>query len=246
METYLFKFIIFYYNNINDNKDIRELDNVDNISSDKKRVNQFPQQPGISDDYHPIQKNTKLLKFILYTTKVEIKANSFMRMIYGISILELLLWFVAFLLFCSSPTTYYLVWAIIFHVGRGILGLILITNFPKTYEILENLSKNPNFEEDRILDMIQEQLKETFSARFTENKTKLVTYLVFSCLCLVIDFIIFWVQMFNNNDNYALMQISFMFIITVFLGKDNIFKCKLLMLFTSYGQLPLNLLYRSI
>ncbi len=205
-------------------KDVREFNDKDNFSTDKKKEIQFPQQHDISDDYKPIQKNTKLLKFILYTTKVEIKANSFMRMIYGTSILEILLWFVGFLLFCSSPKTYYLIWVVIFHVGRGILGIILIINFPKTYEILENLSKNPNFEEYRILDMVQIQLKDTFANRFAENKTKLVTYLIFSCLCLVIDFIIFWVQMFNNNCNYALMQVSFMFIISVFLGKNKVFK----------------------
>jgi len=197
-------------------KEIKELDEINNFSA--RKANSAFMDRSI-DGYRPIQHNTKLLKFILYTTKVEIKSNSFMRMIYGTSILEFLLWFVLFLLFISSPSTYYLVWVLTFHVGRGILGLVLIGNFPKTYEILDNLSKNPNFEEEKILEMVQEQLQETFSNRFAENKTKLIIYLAFSCICLIIDFIIFWVQMFMKKENYALMQISFMFIISVFLSK---------------------------
>jgi len=207
---------------VNRNKnEIREVDDIDNFSAKKEHfMNNNPINMS-SDSYKPIQSNSKLLKFILYTTKVEIKANSFMRMIYGISILELLLWFVAFLLFISNPSTYFLVWILICHVGRGILGLLLIANFPKTYEILENLSKNPNFDEDKILDMVQDQLKETFSNRFAENKTKLLIYLVLSCLCLVIDFILFFIQLFLNQNYYALMHISFVFIISVLLGKYN-------------------------
>ena len=200
-------------------KEVRELDDIDNFNVKNYNPNRSQDQISSSTElYQPIQNNTKLLKFILYTTKVEIKANSFMRMIYGISILELLLWFVSFLLFCTSPSTYFLVWVIIFHVGRGLLGIILIGHFPKTYEILENLSKNPNFDEEKILDMVQDQLKETFTTRFAENKTKLVIYLILSCLCLIVDFIIFWIQMFLNPDAYALLHLSFMFIMSILLG----------------------------
>ena len=51
------------------------------------------------DEYVPIQKNTKLFKFILFTSKVEIKFNSLIRLIYYTSLFELGLWFVGFLLF---------------------------------------------------------------------------------------------------------------------------------------------------
>lgn len=199
--------------------EIRELDDIDNFSSGKSSNNNANVSNNTMDYYRPIHKNTKLLKFILYTTKIEIKSNSFMRMLYGISILELLLWLIAFFLFLTSPSTYFLVWVIIPHVGRGILGLILVSQIPKTYEILENLSKNPNFEEEKILEMVQLQLKETFSERLGQNRIKLLVYLVFNCGCLFIDFIIFWVQMFNTSDKYAVMQVSFMFILSVLLGK---------------------------
>jgi hypothetical protein len=174
-----------------------------------------------SDIFQPIQKNTKLLKFILYTTKIEIKTNSFMRMIYGVSILEIMLWTVLLLLFFISPSNYYLVWILIFHLGRGILGIILINKFPKTYEILDNLSKNPNFEESKILEMVEQQINETFSTRFADNRVFLIVYLIFSSISLVVDFIIFFVQLFANSATYPLIQISFMFIITIFIGNFN-------------------------
>ena len=60
------------------------------------------------DEYVPIQKNTKLFKFILFTSKVEIKFNSLIRLIYYTSLFELVLWFVVFLLFILSTKDMYL------------------------------------------------------------------------------------------------------------------------------------------
>ena len=59
----------------------------------------------VSQEFHPIQKNGKLFKFILYTTKVEIKFNSLIRLIYNTSILEIALWILGFTLFIASPIT---------------------------------------------------------------------------------------------------------------------------------------------
>lgn len=171
------------------------------------------------DEYKPIQKNGKLLKFILYTTKVEIKSNNFMKMVFSSSILELMLWTISLLIFFAAPSDLWFTWILIPHVGRGILGIILINNFPKTYEILDNLAKNPDFEEEKIMDMVQQNLRDTFSERFAENRTKLVIYLAFTCVCLIIDFVLFWVQVFVNMNAHGLLKISLLFIIIVLLGK---------------------------
>jgi len=44
-----------------------------------------------NEDTEPIQKDGKLFKFILYTTKVEIKFNSLIKLIYNTSIMEIAL-----------------------------------------------------------------------------------------------------------------------------------------------------------
>ena len=51
------------------------------------------------EQYVPIQKNTKLFKFILYTTKIEVKFNSIVKFVYNISILEIAIWIAGLFIF---------------------------------------------------------------------------------------------------------------------------------------------------
>jgi hypothetical protein len=172
------------------------------------------------DDYQPIQKNAKLFKFILYTSKVEIKSNSLIKLIYSTSLFELSLWIVGLLLFISSPYNMFLIWVLIVHVAKSILGFTLLSAMPKTYEIIENLAKNPNFQEDQIMELIQAQVRESFMERWTQNKRKLMFYFIATILCLVIDVVIFIVQIILfGGRNWQIMQTSLLFIILVFIGK---------------------------
>ena len=124
----------------------------------------------VSQDFQPIQKDGKLFKFILYTTKVEIKFNSLIRLIYNTSIFEISLWVLGFFLFIASPKDMYLIWFLVVHIGKGVIGIILLNKMPKTYEIMENVAKNPNFDEDKIIDLIKKEIKETFILKWEENK----------------------------------------------------------------------------
>ena len=129
----------------------------------------------VSQEFHPIQKNGKLFKFILYTTTVEIKFNSLIRLIYNTSILEIALWILGFTLFVASPRDMYLIWFLIVHIAKGILGMLLLNKMPKTYEILENVAQNPNFDENKIIDLIEMEIKDSFLNKWEQNK-KLFLY----------------------------------------------------------------------
>jgi len=194
------------------------------FSQDKKDEGRRMLDDSMTDDYLPIQKNLKLFKFILYTAKVEIKSNSLIKMIYTTSLFELSLWIVGFFMFLSSPKNLYLIWILIFHVAKSVLGFIILDSMPKTYEIIENVAKNPNFEEDKIIDLIQSQIRETFLQRWTDNRKKLLSYLICTILSFIIDIVIFIVQIcvFGNPD-WFLMQTSLLFIMLVFIGKKNYF-----------------------
>lgn len=172
------------------------------------------------EDFSPIQKNSKLFKFILYTSKIEIKSNSLIKLIYNTSLLEVCLWIVGLLLFFSSPGNMYLIWVLIVHCAKAFLGLQIVDCMPKTYEIIENLARNPNFEEDKIMELIQTQVREVFLERWTQNKGKLMWYLISNIVCLVVDTIIFIVQIIIfGNENLFLMQTSLLFIIIIFFSK---------------------------
>jgi len=178
----------------------------------------------VSFDFEPIQKDGKLFKFILYTTKVEIKFNSLIRLIYNTSIFEMAMWVLGFLLFIASPKDMYLIWFLIVHVAKGAIGLILLNKMPKTYEILENVAKNPNFEESKIIELIEKEIKEFFIIKWGESKNKFFLYLVSTITCLVIDIIIFIAQVSAfGKEEWLLMQTCMLFTILVFIITDVIY-----------------------
>ena len=124
----------------------------------------------VSQDFQPIQKDSKLFKFILYTTKVEIKFNSLIRLIYNTSIFEITLWVIGFILFIASPKDMYLIWFLVVHIAKGILGMVLLNRMPKTHEILENVAQNPNFDENKIIDLIEMEIKDSFMNKWEQNR----------------------------------------------------------------------------
>ena len=178
----------------------------------------------VSENFQPIQKDGKLFKFILYTTKVEIKFNSLIRLIFNTSIFEISLWIVGFLLFIASPKDMYLIWILIVHIGKGVIGLILLNKMPKTYEIMENVAKNPNFDETKIIELIEKEIKDFFLTKWEENKNKFFLYLISTIVCLAIDLIIFIAQVAAfGKDEWLLMQTSMLFTILIFIITDVIY-----------------------
>ena len=201
---------------------MNDIDPVDLRSFDGEKNNEGKRMldDSIVEDFSPIQKNSKLFKFILYTTKVEIKANSLMKLMYSTSLLEMALWLVGLLLFFSSPGNMYLIWVLIVHPVKAFIGMQILDTMPKTYEIIENLAKNPNFEEDKIMELISAQIRETFLERWTQNKNKLLWYLITTIICLLTDVVIFIVQIvIFGRDQWFLMQTSLLFIIIIFASK---------------------------
>ena len=178
----------------------------------------------VSQDFQPIQKDAKLFKFILYTTKIEIKFNSLIRLIYNTSIFEIILWVLGFTLFIASPKDMYLIWILIVHIAKGILGMMLLNRMPKTYEILENVAQNPNFDENKIIDLIEMEIKDSFLNKWEQNKNIFFIYAISTCVNLLIDFIIFLAQIFAfGKDEWLLMQTCMIFTILIFIITDVIY-----------------------
>lgn len=204
--------------------------NIDLGTFENKKDEDRNMLDSMFDDYVPIQKNSKLFKFLLYTTKVEIKSNSLIKMIYNTSLYEMGIWIVGLLLFIASPSQLFYVWFLILHVPRSVLGFVLLSNMPKTFEIIENVAKNPNFEEDKIITMLQAQIRESFIVRWTDNRMKFLIYLISTLVCTLIDLImlIVMIAIFGNN-NYVLLEICMLFVAVALIGKCFIY---LLMLYS--------------
>ena len=95
---------------------------------------------------------------------------------------------------------------------------------PRTYEIMENVAKNPNFQEDMIIELIQKQINEVFIQKWENNKNKFFGYMVSTIVCVIIDFIIFIAQVAGfGRDEWILMQTCILTIIVVFIVSDVIY-----------------------
>ena len=138
------------------------------------------------------------------------------------------MWIVGFFIFCSSPSDLYLIWVLIVHIVKGGLGLYLLNKMPKTYEIMENVAKNPDFDENTITDQINKQIKEIFITRFSEKKCYFYAYLLSNIICLVIDFVILL-----DCKSCSILTSSNKFSLFIF---DLILKIFLLLLAKNYGD----------
>lgn len=171
------------------------------------------------DEYSPIQQKSTIFKFLLYTTKVEIKANSLIKMIYHSSLYETGIWFVGFLIFLTNPSQLFYIWFLVLHVPRSYLGLLLLKYMPKTYEIIENLSKHQEFDEDKLVSILETQIRDSFIARWADNKLKFYFYLLSTIICTTIDLIMLIVMVvIFGNDRYILMEICLLFVTIPLLG----------------------------
>ena len=190
-------------------------DFIVNNSKDSEYIKNNEKMSLISDTFHfpePIQKNSKLFKYILYATKIEIKFNSIVRLVYNTSIFEIYLWVLCFCLCLTAPKEMYYTWILTIHIAKGILGLILLNGMPKTFEIIENISKYPNFNENKIMDLIKNDLEYSFMIKWKENKAKFLVYLILNISCCVIDLALF----FACLSDYLKKQSMISFIVMLF------------------------------
>lgn len=176
------------------------------------------------EEYVPIQKNSRLFKFLLNATKIEILFNSLIKLISRTSLFELGFWVFGFFLFIASSSDMWLIWLLVLHIFKGVYGILLLEAIPKTQDIIETVANKPNVEEDKILELIQEEIKNSFMDKWTNNKGKFFCYCISTIISVFIDIIIFIVQIAAfGKDEWILMQTCMLFIMLVFIISDIIY-----------------------
>ena len=155
-----------------------------------------PQETTIKEIY---AKNKELNKqridtaeFMSYSIKVELLFQTLQGYLYWVSGLELLIFLSLFCLFCSSPKTLSKIWWYIFHLFRSIIGLLIIQNLPRTYEIIENLEDIPQDLNEVKIKLIQDFFS-LLKAKKKKLKMFLMIYFGLTVLCMVIDIMMFCV-----------------------------------------------------
>jgi len=160
----------------------------------------------------------------MYNSKIEINFEAFMNNVYWVSILEGAIWILLFALFLSSPATLALMWLFIPHLGRAIVGFILLKNLPNTFTVIENLKDY----ESQSLDDIQNQMLNNFKNLLSENEDKLrpylIAYFILTIVNILIDIIMFFVLLnMWGNQGYEFTNIVILAAVIVFYVCDIVY-----------------------
>ena len=135
------------------------------------------------------KEKTQFTKFLIYGTKIEVHINSFMTLLYWVSILELFLFLIGLTLFMSSPNNFGIFWAFITHVIRASLGFVLLKRIPNSHEVIENLKEYENSTVEDIENNIIDSYKNLLYSSESKVKPILITYFVFTIIRSISSFI---------------------------------------------------------
>jgi len=159
-------------------------------------------------------------KFLMYNSKIEMHYEYFTNIIYWTSIMELTVWFICFVVFCTDTYQFGSIWGLICHVPRGVIGFLILKFIPTSFQVIENLETTEN----DTLETVQEKLMGNFSELLKENEPKmkpyLMTYLVLTGVNLLIDIIIFLYLLISWGDQgYNNLNVVELSLVIIFLSK---------------------------
>lgn len=169
-------------NNLNENINLRSIDtnfsqNINEIYIRNKKIN--------------CQK-IETTVFMHYIIKIELLFQTLQGHLYWTSLVEFFVFFILFCLFWASPKEMAKIWWFIFHILRGVFGVLIIINLPKTFEVIDSLKVIPE-----ELKSLKKSLIEIFLDLLQQKQKKLKLFLMiyFSCtvLCTIIDIMMFCV-----------------------------------------------------
>jgi hypothetical protein len=156
-------------------------------------------------------------KFLMYSTKAEIHINSFLSLLFWVSILEIFMYIIGFALFISSPKTYGIFWLFTPHVVRAILGLIILRKVPHSHTVIEELK---DCSDDSITD-IENHILSTYKNLLSNSESSLrpllIIYFVFTIIDIIVDnigFIILqveWADKSRGLQNFVLLSMVIIF-----------------------------------
>ena len=145
----------------------------------------------------PKKKNRTLqyYKFLFYAMKVEIKMHEFIDLVRFSNQSEISLWILSFVLYVNSDETNRneLIWFHLIHVIRGIMGMLLMLNLPRSYNLVESMNvDNTQLETKLFNDIAREVADREVVGKLKKMKGKLIIYFVLTFVNFTLDIIDFF------------------------------------------------------
>jgi hypothetical protein len=157
-------------------------------------------------------------RFLIYSTKIEIHIEEFQCLLFWVSLLEIVLFIFAFLLFISDTDKFALFWTFITHVIRAIIGFMVLKRFPDTHNLIEDIGDCENSTIEEIESAIVQKYKNILSNNEHRLKPVLIAYFVFTIIDIIVDNVIFFFLLDRWKDSVYMYQnyMSLILIVTFF------------------------------
>lgn len=183
--------------------------NINNINTENSQLN--------NNKAHHRQSNEEKIfffKFLNNSTKIELNYDSFTSTVYWTSILEAILFIISL---CFLIFHHYVVFFLIVHLSRAVIGLLIVGKMPKTYQIIENISGFENENLDNISRKFNEEFKKILSTVEDKLKILLVFYFSNTITCLIIDIVGIILAIVKVNGKNDPEELFFILIVLVVL-----------------------------
>jgi hypothetical protein len=157
------------------------------------------------------------LRFLVYSTKIEIHIEEFQCLLLYVSCMEVSLFCFSIFLFISSPSTFSIFWTFTTHLIRAILGFILLKRFPDTHQVIDDLNEYENTSIADIENSIIDRYKHILYANESRLKWVLILYFIFTVIDIIVDNVIFFFLLKKwSNIDYRLQNYISLIIIVAF------------------------------
>ena len=129
-----------------------------------------------------------------------------------------------FILFCSAPRLLAYIWLHIFHIPRGVLGLILMKRLPRSHDIIEKVQipdGDGHYSIEGVSGLLMQSVSKIFIDYTDSCKRLLLAYGALTGLCFIFDLVEFLIQYIRfgyNGDEHSVL--SMLFLTLIFLGLD--------------------------
>lgn len=193
------------------------------------------------NNINPPKKNRQLqfYKFLFYSNKIEIQLQDFLSLVRTSNQTEIMFWILSVILYCNSPNnqpeyeangrkyTYNggFIWAHLFHIVRGFLGLYIVYVLPRTFQLIDKLQNlNESILEKKFFnDIMREFLNENVLNVISKKKIHFLFYLSLTGLNLGIDLFDFFflLSMLDKSPSESkVVLITYLFISLVYIIID--------------------------
>lgn len=189
----------------------------------------------------PKKKNRQLqfYKFLFYSNKLEIIIQDFLSLARFSNIIEIVIWIVSLILYCNTPNNrpeipngdkiiqYNASFIVchLFHVIRGIIGLILWTKLPRSYQVIDQLNNinDTDLEKKFFNDIIRDYMNQNVIIPIQNKKIMFLSHIIFTFINVVIDIVDFFVLLsgvHKSNEESKVVIMTYFFIVIIYLSVD--------------------------